>query len=49
MTGRCVPALASSLMRGTEDPDPCGGARVLDLAICLILAVAIVGLLMLAL
>ncbi|GEP02771.1 hypothetical protein [Methylobacterium oxalidis] len=46
MTGPSIPA---SLMRRIEDPDPCGGARVLDLAICLILAVAIVGLLMLAL
>ncbi len=33
----------------TDDRTPCGGDRVLDLAICMILAVAIVGLLMLAL
>lgn len=32
-----------------DEPDACGGALVLDLAICLILAVTVVGLLMLAL
>lgn len=31
------------------EPEGCGGAPVLDLAICLILAVAVVGLLLLAL
>ncbi|WP_187275639.1 hypothetical protein [Methylobacterium sp. WL6] len=33
----------------TDPRPPCGGARVLDLAICMILAVTIVGLLLLAL
>ncbi|GJE61802.1 hypothetical protein [Methylobacterium trifolii] len=32
-----------------DDPDSCGGATVLDLALCLILAVTVVGLLLLAL
>lgn len=32
-----------------EEPEPCGGAQVLDLAICLILAATVVGLLVLAL
>ena len=32
-----------------RDRNACGGARILDLAICMILAVTIVGLLMLAL
>ncbi|MGU3536332.1 hypothetical protein [Methylobacterium sp. A54F] len=37
--------------RAMAEPDrhPCGGAQVLDLAICMILAVTIVGLLVLAL
>lgn len=35
--------------RRTEEPEPCGGAPVLDLALCLILAVAIADLLILAL
>lgn len=32
-----------------DDLEPCGGAVVLDLAICLILAATVVGLLLLAL
>ncbi|WP_165937820.1 hypothetical protein [Methylobacterium segetis] len=39
-----IPTLCRS-----EESDTCGGARVLDLAICLILAVAIIALLTLAL
>ena len=31
------------------DRSPCGGARILDLALCMILAALVVGLLMLAL
>lgn len=44
-------ALAASVagMARPDESDPCGGALVLDLAICLILAVTVVGLLMLAL
>ncbi len=34
---------------GRQNPEPCGGAQVLDLALCLILAVAVTGLLVLAL
>lgn len=32
-----------------DEPEACGGAQVLDLALCLILAVAVTGLLILAL
>lgn len=32
-----------------DEPETCGGAQVLDLALCLILAVAVTGLLVLAL
>lgn len=31
-----------------DEPEPCGGETVLDLALCLILAFAVVGLLLLA-
>lgn len=31
-----------------DRPEPCGGETVIDLALCLILAVAVVGLLLLA-
>ncbi|MEA1831045.1 hypothetical protein U8607_03030 [Methylobacterium durans] len=41
-------SVGSALCR-VEESDTCGGARILDLAICLILAVAIITLLMLAL
>jgi hypothetical protein len=34
---------------GQRNSEPCGGAQVLDLALCLILAVAVTGLLLLAL
>lgn len=34
---------------GPRNPEPCGGAQVLDLALCLILAVTVTGLLLLAL
>jgi hypothetical protein len=45
---RRPPAIGTDPMR-TDPRPPCGGARVLDLAICMILAVTIVGLLLLAL
>jgi hypothetical protein len=42
-------SLPSAVMHRPDDSDPCGGTQILDLAICLILAVTIVSLLMLAL
>ncbi|WP_336485870.1 hypothetical protein [Methylobacterium nigriterrae] len=45
-----IPAsIPTASMSRRDESDPCGGTRILDLAICLILAVTIVGLLMLAL
>ena len=50
---RRPPAIGTDPMRTdpmrTDPRPPCGGAPVLDLAICMILAVTIVGLLLLAL
>ena len=40
--------IPASAMRRPDESDPCGGAPILDLAICLILAVTTVSLLMLA-
>ncbi|MFY9293934.1 MAG: hypothetical protein WAP03_25045 [Methylorubrum rhodinum] len=39
---------ASRPMPRLDEREPCGGETVLDLALCLILAVAVVGLLLLA-
>ncbi len=41
-------APASHPMPRFDAPEPCGGETVIDLALCLILAVAVVGLLLLA-
>jgi hypothetical protein len=47
---RMIPASHQSAVMGRSDEsDPCGGTQILDLAICLILAVTTVSLLMLAL
>ena len=35
--------------RKDPEPEPCGGETIIDFALCLILAVAVVGLLLLAL
>lgn len=35
-------------MPRNDEREPCGGERVLDLALCLIVAVSVVGLLLLA-
>ncbi len=43
------PHTSRSARRRTEEAKACGGAPVLDLALCLILAVTVVGLLLLAL
>ncbi len=42
------PALAARPMPRSDEPEPCGGETVIDLALCLILAVGVVGLLLLA-
>ncbi|GEP00767.1 hypothetical protein [Methylobacterium haplocladii] len=33
----------------TDDHDPCGGERIIDFALCLIVAASVVGLMLLAL
>ncbi|WP_156384080.1 hypothetical protein [Methylobacterium sp. Leaf456] len=42
------PAPAAHPMPRFDERDPCGGETVIDLALCLILAVAVVSLLLLA-
>lgn len=42
-----APRLAA--MPRADDTDPCGGERIIDFAICLIVAAAVIGLLLLAL
>ena len=44
-----IPATFRSQAMPTDHRSPCGGAPILDLALCMILAVLVVGLLMLAL
>ncbi|GJD44959.1 hypothetical protein AFCDBAGC_2828 [Methylobacterium cerastii] len=44
-----IPAIARSQAMPTNHRSSCGGAPILDLALCMILAVLVVGLLMLAL
>jgi hypothetical protein len=47
--GGLRPPVVGNQRRNRGDIEACGGAKVLDLALCLILAVTVVGLLLLAL
>ena len=49
VTSRIRPPHPRRARRTEPAPDPCGGETVIDFALCLILAIAVVGLLMLAL